>query len=218
MSTPTTGRRKKVVVFDYGFGNIRSAERALARVGAEVEITRDYDTAMNAEGLLVPGVGAFAACMNGLRRARGDWIVDRRLSGGRPVLGICVGMQILFAEGIEHGERTEGLDQWPGTVAPLEADVVPHMGWNTVDAPGDSRLFAGLEADARYYFVHSYAVHDWTLEITNEAMSAPLVTWSTHGKPFVAAVENGALWATQFHPEKSGDAGAQLLTNWIGTL
>ncbi|MER5494104.1 imidazole glycerol phosphate synthase subunit HisH [Streptomyces sp. NPDC002490] len=218
MSTPTTGRRKKVVVFDYGFGNIRSAERALARVGAEVEITRDYDTAMNAEGLLVPGVGAFAACMDGLRQARGDWIVDRRLSGGRPVLGICVGMQILFAEGIEHGERTEGLDQWPGTVAPLEAEVVPHMGWNTVDAPGDSRLFAGLEADARYYFVHSYAVHDWTLEITNEAMSAPLVTWSTHGKPFVAAVENGALWATQFHPEKSGDAGAQLLTNWIGTL
>ncbi|MGW1144986.1 imidazole glycerol phosphate synthase subunit HisH [Streptomyces sp. NPDC002454] len=218
MSTPTTGRRKKVVVFDYGFGNIRSAERALARVGAEVEITRDYDTAMNAEGLLVPGVGAFAACMDGLRQARGDWIVDRRLSGGRPVLGICVGMQILFAEGIEHGERTEGLDQWPGTVAPLEAEVVPHMGWNTVDAPGDSRLFAGLEADSRYYFVHSYAVHDWTLEITNEAMSAPLVTWSTHGKPFVAAVENGALWATQFHPEKSGDAGAQLLTNWIGTL
>ncbi|MEV3874643.1 imidazole glycerol phosphate synthase subunit HisH [Streptomyces sp. NPDC049906] len=218
MSTPTTGRRKKVVVFDYGFGNIRSAERALARVGAEVEITRDYDTAMNAEGLLVPGVGAFAACMDGLRQARGDWIVDRRLSGGRPVLGICVGMQILFAEGIEHGERAEGLDQWPGTVAPLEADVVPHMGWNTVDAPGGSRLFAGLEADARYYFVHSYAVHDWTLEITNEAMSAPLVTWSTHGKPFVAAVENGALWATQFHPEKSGDAGAQLLTNWIGTL
>ncbi|MFF2020400.1 imidazole glycerol phosphate synthase subunit HisH [Streptomyces sp. NPDC058171] len=214
----TSSSRKKVVVFDYGFGNIRSAERALARVGADVEITRDYDTAMNADGLLVPGVGAFAACMDGLSRARGDWIVDRRLSGGRPVLGICVGMQILFAEGIEHGERTEGLDQWPGTVEHLQADVVPHMGWNTVDAPADSRLFAGLDADARYYFVHSYAVQDWTLEITNPAMSAPLVTWSTHGKPFVAAVENGALWATQFHPEKSGDAGAQLLTNWIGTL
>ncbi|MFD8935705.1 imidazole glycerol phosphate synthase subunit HisH [Streptomyces sp. NPDC059578] len=219
MSTSaTSSSRKKVVVFDYGFGNIRSAERALARVGADVEITRDYDTAMNADGLLVPGVGAFAACMKGLSQARGDWIVDRRLSGGRPVLGICVGMQILFAEGIEHGERTEGLDQWPGTVEHLQADVVPHMGWNTVDAPADSRLFAGLDADARYYFVHSYAVQDWTLEITNPAMSAPLVTWSTHGKPFVAAVENGALWATQFHPEKSGDAGAQLLTNWIGTL
>ncbi|MFJ6729190.1 MULTISPECIES: imidazole glycerol phosphate synthase subunit HisH [unclassified Streptomyces] len=213
-----SGAAKKVVVFDYGFGNVRSAERALARAGADVEITRDFDRAMNADGLLVPGVGAFAACMGGLRAARGDWIVDRRLSGGRPVLGICVGMQILFARGIEHGTETEGLDEWPGTVGPLKADVVPHMGWNTVEAPEDSRLFAGLDADARYYFVHSYAVHDWNFEVQNPAMRAPAVTWATHGERFVAAVENGALWATQFHPEKSGDAGAQLLTNWIGTL
>ncbi|MBN3928395.1 imidazole glycerol phosphate synthase subunit HisH [Streptomyces verrucosisporus] len=210
--------RKKVVVFDYGFGNVRSAERALARAGAEVEITGDYDTAMNADGLLVPGVGAFAACMTGLRRARGDWVVERRLAGGRPVMGICVGMQILFGRGIEHGVEAEGLDEWPGTVGPLKADVVPHMGWNTVEAPGDSRLFAGLPADARYYFVHSYAVHDWELQSTNPAMAAPKVTWATHGERFVAAVENGPLWATQFHPEKSGDAGAQLLTNWISTL
>ncbi|MEU9604151.1 imidazole glycerol phosphate synthase subunit HisH [Streptomyces sp. NPDC048057] len=210
--------RKSVVVFDYGFGNIRSAERALARVGADVEITRDFDRAMNADGLLVPGVGAFAACMGGLREARGDWIVGRRLSGGRPVMGICVGMQILFARGIEHGVESEGLDEWPGTVGPLKAPVVPHMGWNTVDAPADSALFAGVPDDARFYFVHSYAVHDWELEITNAAMRPPHVTWATHGERFVAAVENGALWATQFHPEKSGDAGAQLLTNWIGTL
>ncbi|MFJ6698632.1 imidazole glycerol phosphate synthase subunit HisH [Streptomyces sp. NPDC091272] len=209
---------KKVVVFDYGFGNIRSAERALARVGADVEITRDYDKAMAADGLLVPGVGAFAACMKGLREARGDWIVGRRLSGGRPVLGICVGMQILFERGIEHGEETAGLDEWPGEVGPLKADVVPHMGWNTVDAAAGSELFAGLDADERYYFVHSYAVHDWTLEVTNPHIRAPRVSWATHGEPFVAAVENQALWATQFHPEKSGDAGAQLLTNWIGTL
>ncbi|MFG3235813.1 imidazole glycerol phosphate synthase subunit HisH [Streptomyces antibioticus] len=213
-----TGTPKKVVVFDYGFGNVRSAERALARTGADVEITRDFDAAMNADGLLVPGVGAFAACMRGLREARGDWIIDRRLSGGRPVLGICVGMQILFARGIEHGVETEGLDEWPGTVGPLKAEIVPHMGWNTVDAPVGSELFAGLDADARYYFVHSYAVHDWSLEVHNPSIRAPKVTWSTHGEPFVAAVENGALWATQFHPEKSGDAGAQLLTNWIGTL
>ncbi|MFJ5896017.1 imidazole glycerol phosphate synthase subunit HisH [Streptomyces sp. NPDC093064] len=209
---------KKVVVFDYGFGNVRSAERALARAGADVEITRDYDAAMNADGLLVPGVGAFAACMRGLKDVRGDWIIDRRLSGGRPVMGICVGMQVLFARGIEHGMEAEGLDEWPGTVEPLEADVVPHMGWNTVQAPAGSELFAGLDADARFYFVHSYAVHDWRLETHNPVLNAPRVTWATHGKPFVAAVENDALWATQFHPEKSGDAGAQLLTNWIGTL
>lgn len=209
---------RSVVVFDYGFGNVRSAERALARAGAQVEITRDFDRAMNADGLLVPGVGAFAACMNGLKRARGDWIIGRRLAGGRPVMGICVGMQILFARGIEHGVETEGLDEWPGSVAPLQADIVPHMGWNTVRPPEGSQLFAGLDTDARFYFVHSYAVHDWTLETVNPALRAPLVTWSTHGEPFVAAVENGALWATQFHPEKSGDAGAQLLTNWIGTL
>ncbi|WP_431044925.1 imidazole glycerol phosphate synthase subunit HisH [Streptomyces sp. P1-3] len=210
--------RKKVVVFDYGFGNVRSAERALAHVGADVEITRDYDKAMTADGLLVPGVGAFAACMRGLREARGDWLVGRRLAGGRPVMGICVGMQILFARGIEHGEEAEGLDEWPGTVEPLRAPVVPHMGWNTVKAPEDSRLFAGADTDDRYYFVHSYAVREWELEITNPHIRAPKVTWATHGEPFVAAVENGPLWATQFHPEKSGDAGARLLSNWLGTL
>ncbi|MFI7100391.1 imidazole glycerol phosphate synthase subunit HisH [Streptomyces sp. NPDC050161] len=209
---------KKVVVFDYGFGNVRSAERALARVGADVEITRDYERAMNADGLLVPGVGAFAACMRGLRDARGEWIIGRRLSGGRPVMGICVGMQILFARGIEHGVETEGLDEWPGTVGPLKADVVPHMGWNTVDAAEGSRLFAGLDAGDRYYFVHSYAAREWELETGNPHIAAPKVSWATHGEPFVAAVENGPLWATQFHPEKSGDAGAQLLSNWIETL
>ncbi|OEU97057.1 imidazole glycerol phosphate synthase subunit HisH [Streptomyces oceani] len=209
---------KRTVVLDYGFGNVRSAQRALERAGAQVEITGDYDTAMAADGLLVPGVGAFAACMTGLREARGDWLVGRRLAGGRPVLGICVGMQILFARGVEHGAESAGLDEWPGTVGPLRADVVPHMGWNTVDAPADSRLFRGLPDDTRYYFVHSYAAHDWELEVTHAAMRAPTVSWTTHGSPFVAAVENGPLWATQFHPEKSGDAGAQLLTNWIETL
>ena len=214
----TASTPKKVVVFDYGFGNVRSAERALARVGADVEITRDYEKAMNADGLLVPGVGAFSACMDGLKEARGDWIVGRRLAGGRPVMGICVGMQILFARGIEHGVESEGLDEWPGTVEPLNAPVVPHMGWNTVDAPEGSLQFAGLDADARFYFVHSYAVREWSLEVGNPNMRAPKVTWATHGEPFVAAVENGALWATQFHPEKSGDAGAQLLTNWLDTF
>jgi len=210
---------KKVVVFDYGFGNVRSAERALARVGAEVEISADYDTAMAADGLVVPGVGAFAACMAGLRQVRGDWVVGRRLAGGRPVLGICVGMQILFASGIEHGVRTDGLGEWPGVVAPLDAPVVPHMGWNTVRAPRSSALFAGLDPDARFYFVHSYAVRSWDLEsVPGDTIRPPGVAWTTHGHPFVAAVENGALWATQFHPEKSGAAGAQLLANWLGSI
>lgn len=212
---------KNVVVFDYGFGNVRSAERAVERAGARVEITRDYDKAMNADGLLVPGVGAFAACMEGLREARGHWVIGRRLAGARPVLGICVGMQILFSRGIEHGEEAEGMDEWPGTVGPLATDAehpVPHMGWNTVTAPADSRLFAGLPADERYYFVHSYAVHDWELETANPALKPPRVSWTSHGSRFVSAVENGPLWATQFHPEKSGDAGAQLLRNWIEAL
>ncbi|GAA0833961.1 imidazole glycerol phosphate synthase subunit HisH [Streptosporangium amethystogenes subsp. fukuiense] len=208
---------KKVTVLDYGSGNLRSAERALARVGAEVTVTADYEAAMEADGLLVPGVGAFAACMAGLRAVRGERIIARRLAAGRPVLGICVGMQILFETGVEHGVTTEGCGEWPGTVESLEAPVLPHMGWNTVKAPAGTVLFAGLEADTRFYFVHSYGVRSWELQ-PGPGFADPLVTWAEHGVPFVAAVENGPLMATQFHPEKSGDAGAQLLTNWLGTV
>ncbi|MFF1871879.1 imidazole glycerol phosphate synthase subunit HisH [Streptomyces sp. CB03911] len=209
---------KNVVVLDYGSGNLRSAQRAVERTGANVTVTSDFRTALDADGLLVPGVGAFEACMRGLKAVRGDVIIGRRLAGGRPVLGICVGMQILFERGVEHGVESAGCDEWPGTVEPLDAPIVPHMGWNTVDAPEGSRLFAGLDADTRFYFVHSYGVRNWELQVTNDNIAAPLVTWATHGQPFVAAVENGPLWATQFHPEKSGDAGAALLTNWVNTL
>ncbi|WP_329494580.1 imidazole glycerol phosphate synthase subunit HisH [Kitasatospora herbaricolor] len=209
---------KNVVVLDYGSGNLRSAQRAVERTGANVTVTSDFQTALDADGLLVPGVGAFEACMRGLKAVRGDVIIGRRLAGGRPVLGICVGMQILFERGVEHGVESAGCDEWPGTVEPLDAPIVPHMGWNTVDAPEGSRLFAGLDADTRFYFVHSYGVRHWELQVTNDNIAAPLVTWATHGQPFVAAVENGPLWATQFHPEKSGDAGAALLTNWVNTL
>jgi len=208
----------RVVVLDYGFGNVRSAVRALERVGAEVELTADKTAAAEADGLVVPGVGAFAAVMAGLRGVGGDQVVDRRLAGGRPVLGICVGMQVMFAEGVEHGKHTEGLGEWPGVVDRLEAEVVPHMGWATVDPPAGSVLFAGLH-DERFYFVHSYAARTFPLGDTpDERMAAPLVTWSDHGGRFVAAVENGPLSATQFHPEKSGDAGAQLLRNWLDSL
>ena len=208
---------KNVVVLDYGSGNLRSAVRALERAGAEVTLTDDIVRAQEADGLVVPGVGAFAACMAGLRRVRGERAIGRRLAGGRPVLGICVGMQVLFARGVEHGVETEGCAEWPGAVERLQAPVVPHMGWNTVSAPAGSTLFEGIE-DERFYFVHSYGVRDWTLK-TNDRTRAPMVTWTEHGGDrFVSAVENGPLSATQFHPEKSGDAGAALLRNWVGSI
>ena len=207
-----------VVVLDHGSGNLRSAQRALLRAGADVTVTADREAALSADGLVVPGVGAYAACMAGLRTVRGDEVVDRRLAGGRPVLGICVGMQVMFDAGVEHGETTEGLGEWPGVVERLHADVLPHMGWNTVTVPRGSRLFAGVEHE-RFYFVHSYAVRHWEMPAAlGGRLKPPLVTWAEHGEPFVAAVENGPLSAVQFHPEKSGEAGARLLANWVASL
>lgn len=209
--------RPDVVVLDYGSGNTRSAVRALERAGAAVTLSANRTAAMDCDGLVVPGVGAFRACVDGLRAVRGHEVIGRRLSGGRPVLGICVGMQVLFSHGVEHGVDTEGLDEWPGVVERLRASVVPHMGWNTVEPSEGTRLFAGVEEE-RFYFVHSYGVREWMLR-TNGRTRPPLVTWATHGGDrFVAAVENGPLCATQFHPEKSGDAGATLLRNWVEAL
>ncbi len=206
----------RVAVLDYGSGNLRSAQRALERAGAHVEVTADPDAVMEADGLVVPGVGAFAACMAGLRAVDAPRLIGRRLAGGRPVLGICVGMQVLFETGVEHGVETPGLGEWPGTVERLRADVLPHMGWNTVEAPEGSLMFAGVREE-HFYFVHSYGVLDWSLP-ASERMAAPGVTWTAYGVPFISAIENGPLWATQFHPEKSGEAGAHLLRNWLGTL
>jgi imidazole glycerol-phosphate synthase subunit HisH len=203
---------KKLVVLDYGSGNLRSAQRALERVGAEVDVTSDPSAAANADGLVVPGVGAFEACMTGLRSIGGEKIIADRLAAGRPVLGVCVGMQILFARGVEFGVETAGCGQWPGSVVRLDAPVIPHMGWNVVDAPAGSVLFKGIATDTRFYFVHSYAAQQW------EGDPSALLTWATHHVPFLAAVEDGPLSATQFHPEKSGDAGAELLSNWVGAL
>ncbi|UNK44772.1 imidazole glycerol phosphate synthase subunit HisH [Arthrobacter sulfonylureivorans] len=207
----------KVTVLDYGSGNVRSAVRALEHVGADVTLSHASEDVLNADGLLVPGVGAFATVMEGLKSVDALRWIGRRVAGGRPVLGICVGLQVMFEEGVEHGVRTQGIGEWPGVVEALPAEVVPHMGWNTVDAAEGSRLFAGIE-DERFYFVHSYGVQHWNFDITQPAMAPPRVTWSTHGAPFIAAVENGPLSATQFHPEKSGDAGAELLRNWLKTL
>lgn len=202
----------KVVVLDYGSGNLRSAQRALERTGAAVEVTADADAAMNADGLVVPGVGAFEACMTGLRQIGGEKIIAERVALGRPVLGVCVGMQILFARGVEFGVESTGCGQWPGAVIRLDAPVIPHMGWNVVDAPAGTRLFKGLDPDTRFYFVHSHAAQQW------EGSPDAKLTWATHTVPFLAAVEDGPLAATQFHPEKSGDAGALLLGNWVEGL
>jgi imidazole glycerol-phosphate synthase subunit HisH len=200
----------RVVVLDYGSGNLRSAQRALARVGADVTVTADLAAASAADGLVVPGVGAFAACMAGIDALGAGRVIADRVGAGAPVLGICVGMQVLFEAGAEHGVVTKGIGLVPGTVARLEAPVVPHMGWNTVDWPADSVLGSGLAAGTRFYFVHAYAVPP--------APDVPGAAVTVHGVPFVAAFEAGCLAATQFHPEKSGDAGATLLSNWIRSL
>jgi glutamine amidotransferase len=203
---------KSVVILDYGSGNLRSAQRALERVGAKVEVTADAEAALAADGLVVPGVGAFEACMTGLRKIGGERIIAERVAAGHPVLGVCVGMQILFAHGVEFGVDTTGCGQWPGAVTLLDAPVIPHMGWNVVKAVPESALFKGVETDTRFYFVHSYAAQRW------EGSSEAMLTWATHQVPFLAAVEDGPLSATQFHPEKSGDAGAAILRNWVEGL
>jgi glutamine amidotransferase len=204
----------RVVVLDYGSGNLRSAQRALERVGADVTVTPDLAAAADADGLVVPGVGAYAACMAGVEELGAGPVIAARVAAGRPVLGICVGMQILFDSGEEHGLVTKGLGLVPGSVVRLNAPIVPHMGWNTVAPPKDSWLFAGLPAGTRFYFVHSYAARPEPA--LDEAGFGTTVT--EHGEPFVAAVEAGTFAATQFHPEKSGDAGATLLANWVSRL
>ncbi|WP_430667235.1 imidazole glycerol phosphate synthase subunit HisH [Jatrophihabitans telluris] len=208
-----------MVVLDYGSGNVRSAVRALEKVGSaldshevSIRLTADRAAAVAADGLVVPGVGAFAACMAGLGRVDAAGILAERLADARPVLGICVGMQVLFADGIEHGVHTDGLGLLPGRVQPLRAPVVPHMGWNTVTPPAGSVLFEGIEPGTRFYFVHSYAVP------APDPASPYLATLTEHGDRFVAAAEHGVLSATQFHPEKSGAAGQALLRNWIRSV
>ena len=206
----------KVVVLEYGSGNVHSAVKALTRAGADVELTRDPERVMQADGLVVPGVGAFNAVMHQLREVRGHELIDRRLAGGGPVLGICVGLQVMFDRGVERGAEGDGLGQWPGVVEQLRAPILPHMGWDTIEAAEGTTLFRGIEG-AHFYFVHSYAATSWSLAGRTPG-TAPKVTWGTHGERFVAAVENGPLSATQFHPEKSGEAGIQLLRNWISSL
>ena len=199
-----------IAILDYGSGNLRSAERAFATSGKDVVVTSDRKIALEAEGLVVPGVGAFAACMNGLNAVDGGAIVRERLAKERPTLGICIGMQILFSQGTEHSENAPhaGVGIWDGIISKLEAPILPHMGWNTVETNPDSILFNGIESES-FYFVHSYAA---------KKAVGKTQAWSTHGEKFLAAVEDGYISATQFHPEKSGSAGLALIKNWVGSL
>jgi len=215
--TDVTGDSRPIVaVLDYGSGNVHSAVKALIAAGADARLTSDRGLVGDADGLFVPGVGAFHAVAEALRASRGDELIERRLAGGRAVLGVCVGMQIFFERGVERGVDTEGMGEWPGVVTELDAAVLPHMGWNTVQTGEGSRLFRGIEEE-RFYFVHSFGAQKWLLDV-QPPFPQPVLTWCDYGAPFLAAVENGPLSATQFHPEKSGDAGIRLLTNWIGGL
>lgn len=208
--------KKHVVVLDYGIGNVHSAVKALEYAGAEVELTAEAGRVQDADGLVVPGVGAFAAVMDALKKVKALELIDRRLAGGKPVLGICVGLQVMFEKGLEHDLETEGLGQWPGVVAKLESPKLPHMGWNNVDAAAGSKLFAGIENEL-FYFVHSYAAKEFSLQV-DPPFIEPAVSFAEYGEKFIAAVENGPLTGVQFHPEKSGEAGISLLRNWLGTI
>ena len=207
---------KTVAVLDYGSGNVHSACRALEAAGANVELTNERSRLQEASGLIIPGVGAFQSVMHKLQALSTERVVDMRLTAGRPVLGICVGMQVMFERGLEHGVDTPGFGQWPGTIERLQAEVLPHMGWSGVEADPSSKLFEGIDRE-KFYFVHSYAAKAWELDIQPPFPPAQLA-WGEHGERFLAAVENGPLSATQFHPEKSGAAGLKLLENWIATL
>jgi glutamine amidotransferase len=207
---------KRVVVLDYGIGNVHSAVKALEYAGAEVELTADSKKVQDADALVVPGVGAFAAVMEALNKVKAPELIDKRLSGGKPVLGICVGLQVMFEKGLEHELETEGLGQWPGVVAKLNSPKLPHMGWNNVSSAKDSKLFAGIENEL-FYFVHSYAAKEFSLQV-DPPFIAPAVSFAEYGERFIAAVENGPLTGVQFHPEKSGEAGISLLRNWLRTI
>jgi len=197
-----------IAILDYGSGNLRSAQRAFEVASANVVVTRDAKTCSEASALIVPGVGAFAACMEQLAQVGGVEIIADRVAKERPIFGICVGMQILFQSSSEKKE-TQGLGVLPGKVSELKAPVLPHMGWNSVAPAHSSKLFKGVE-DQSFYFVHSYAAKDSISDATN--------TITNYGGDFLAAVEKDFVVATQFHPEKSGAAGAKLIANWVKTL
>ena len=197
-----------IAILDYGSGNLRSAQRAFELAHKQVVVTSDPKICMEAEGLIVPGVGAFAACMDQLISVGGREIVAERISKERPVFGICVGMQVLFDASSEK-KNYAGLGVLPGEVDLIKAPLLPHMGWNSITTGSGSKLFKGVENEM-FYFVHSYAAKTKVPDAVNSTCE--------YGEEIIAAVERGYVVATQFHPEKSGDAGAKLISNWVASL
>ncbi len=200
-----------IAILDYGSGNVRSAQRACEEIGQQVVVTSNFDVALNADGLVVPGVGAFGACMDGIRKVRGEELIRQRISEKRKTLGICVGMQILFESSTEsfEGENPQGMAIFPGKVRKLTSPITPHIGWNTVSVPESSELFKGVERE-RFYFVHSYAA--------TEHVPNALNSEGEYGSTFLAAIESESVSAVQFHPEKSSAAGLKVISNWAATL
>lgn len=200
-----------IAILDYGSGNLRSAQRACEETTHEVVITSDAEVAQKADGLVVPGVGAFGSCMEGLLAINGDEIIRARVQAKKKILGICVGMQILFDESEESYKNREpqGLGIARGKVVKVDAPVVPHIGWNTISSPESSVLFKGIRSE-RFYFVHSYAALTTSKDFAT--------TTANYGNQFIAAIESDTVSAVQFHPEKSGAAGLRLIKNWADSL
>jgi glutamine amidotransferase len=191
-----------IAIADYGMGNRRSVEKALAHVGAESVITADV---ANASAIILPGVGAFPEAMRNLERTGLGEVLKERAQAGVPLLGICLGMQLLFESSTEH-EGAEGLGILPGTVTRLESPRLPHIGWNLVTFERESALTEGLGDAAAFYHVHSFACRP--------ADRADVVGTSEYGERFVSVVERGNVMASQFHPEKSSRDGLRMLRNF----
>ncbi|HEV2768024.1 MAG TPA: imidazole glycerol phosphate synthase subunit HisH [Acidimicrobiales bacterium] len=200
--------RPLVAVLDYGIGNLRSAQKALVRVGADARLTADPAVVADAAGVVLPGVGAFGRCMQALRQARLDRVALDAVAGGVPFLAICVGMQLLY-DGSEESPGVPGLGVLPGTVRRLPDGVKrPQMQWNRLDLVGEPALVAGLSRPVWAYFVHSFAAE----------AGDHVVATCDYGGSVAAAVERDRLWATQFHPEKSAAAGLAMLRNFVASL
>jgi imidazole glycerol-phosphate synthase subunit HisH len=197
-----------IAILDYGMGNLRSVAKALDRVGASVEVTADADRAREADGVVLPGVGAFPHAMERVRNLGFDALIAERVTNARPVLGICLGMQLLFEGSSEQG-GTRGLGVFESEVRELEAPglKLPHIGWEPVRWERESMLSEGIADSTAFYFVHSFAPYGVERE--------HVLGTAVHGERFVCAVEREAVWGFQCHPEKSSAAGLRVLANFV---